>query len=363
MAKTITKQEKRMIGKEVFDRLLETRYDVKVKEEVAQKYGVSATTIYKAFNEYKNAVVEPKPTFAELELLEQYIYERFRERNNNLKSYKLAEEILKSNEEGLLALLDKYGISQLISKINMYIKDKPEEKDNIALLNEIKVNLIKLNQKRVETRREERISEQKNRVYISNEGKNVRYKVVNIINDYLTSNDIYPHFIMRTHEVSGSSFRDYLNKFAELNDPEITGLVDIYKNELKNREEDFLHLVSEIVYMIENDSINILDFYRKSHMTINKFKTFMTVALVRHVISASTLSIINDFFDKYQFGTLTLRNIEDALNISYSYNGVSITENDIREICNKLHNENIPINRYSIILTFEEKVKNRVNIK
>ena len=52
MKREFTIDAKIEIGKYTFDKLIETGYDPKVKEEVAKEYGITVGTVYKYLREY-----------------------------------------------------------------------------------------------------------------------------------------------------------------------------------------------------------------------------------------------------------------------------------------------------------------------
>ena len=360
MKREFTIDAKIEIGQYTFNKLLETGYDLTVKDEVAKEYGITVGTVYKYLREYKERVLEPKPTYEELELFKKLA-------KNATKSFEIAEKLLISNESELLELIEKYGINTLISKINGYIKSKPDELENINKLEYIKERIKVLNEIRNSQRQKERqeeATEKRTQVHsdlLNNEAKNHLSKVVKSIKEYLESSDYYPNYIFNKNMKSVRNITTYFKKLETSPEPELRKLINDYYEELEKRGKEFAVLACNIDKFIYENNPNIMEFYRLTHMTINKFKTFLRIAVVRKQLSSYVESSINNYFDKYIIGSYSLPNLEEALKINYEYNGVIMSDEDIKNICMELAQNNIPINKNTIIYTFEEKVNGKVN--
>lgn len=361
MKREFTVEERIKIGQVAFNKLLETNYDLSVKDEIARKYGIVPATVQKYIREYKERVLEPKPTYEELVLFKKLA-------KNSTKSFEMAERLLSASDEEITKLLSKYGKSLLIFKINDYIKSKPEEKENIAKLEYIKerievLNEIRLNDRKVarDLKKEEKQSKMYLNVANGSDNENKLNQIVKGIREYINSEDYYPNYIFQKNGISSRDLSSYLKEIRNSKVPTLNILINTYFEELQKREVAFLELVAEVYKVIEEKSPNILEFYRMTHMSINKFKTFLKVANAHKKINGFTLDFFNNYFDKYIIGSYGLPNLEEALKINYEYNGVAITPEDIKSICQELYQNKIPINRNSIIYTFEEKVSSKVN--
>ena len=361
MKREFTIDAKIEIGKYTFDKLIETGYDPKVKEEVAKEYGITVGTVYKYLREYKERILEPKPTYEELELFKKLA-------KNATKSFEIAEKLLIASDEEITKLIDKYGKGLLISKINDYIKSKPEEKENIARLEYVKERIEVLNEIRLNSRKAVRDlekAEKQSEMYLNiangSDNENKLNKIVKVIREYINSEEYYPNYIFQKNGIFSKDLSSYIKEIRDSKVPTLNRLIDTYYEELQKREVAFLELVNDVFKVIEENSPNILEFYRMTHMSINKFKTFLKVANAHKKITGFTLDFFNNYFDKYIIGSYGLANLEEALKINYEYNGVAITPEDIKSICQELYQNQIPINKNSIIYTFEEKVSSKVN--
>lgn len=350
------------IGKEIFDALVKDGYGKNVKENIAEKYGLSLSFANKLLREYKERVVDPRPSFEDLKQLEKNY-------NENLYSFKLAESLLTASDEELKYMIEKYGMVFLLKKIDSYIKFKSDDFVNIAKLKEIRlklsdINNVRLNEKKIinEEKREEKKEELYNGLInntISSDNKlNV---VVNAIREYISGDDYYPNYIFRKKGITSNHLSKYLKSLKDSGKKELVSLVSEYFDVLAVRELEFAALITDVVNLIEEKNPNILDFYRLTHMSINKFKTFLRVSIVRRSVSSYTEGVINNFLERYIIGSVGISNLDEALDIFYEYNGVLMTSADIKDICIDLFNNNIPINKNSIVFSFEEKVKNKMN--
>lgn len=361
MKREFTVEERIKIGQVAFNKLLETNYDLSVKDEIARKYGIVPATVQKYIREYKERVLEPKPTYEELELFKKLA-------KNSTKSFEMAERLLSASDEEITKLLDKYGKSLLIFKINDYIKSKTEEKENIVSLEYIKERIEVLNEIRLNNRKAVRDlekAEKQSEMYLNiangSDNENKLNHIVKSIREYLNSEEYYPNYIFQKNGIFSRDLSSYIKEIRDSKEPTLNILIDTYFEELQKREVAFLELVKDVYKVIEEKNHNILEFYRMTHMSINKFKTFLKVANAHKKITGLTLDLFNNYFDKYIIGSYGLPNLEEALKINYEYNGVAITPEDIKSICQELYQNKIPINKNSIIYTFEEKVNNKVN--
>ena len=71
-----TREQKLNIGKETFYKLIETEYGENVRDEIAKKYGISASLLSTYLSMFKKNVVEPKPTEEEIQILNNYYQRR-----------------------------------------------------------------------------------------------------------------------------------------------------------------------------------------------------------------------------------------------------------------------------------------------
>lgn len=351
-----TLEEKIKIGQETFYRLLETEYGENVRNEMAEKYGLNAPSISTCLNMFKNHVVEPKPSMEELLILEKYYTKRCQKlysKNGNgaSKKYAVANALLQAKtDEDFLELLNNYNTTYIRYQVEDYIKDFPNNKDLIMAKFE---KLIILKNKNLTKKIEEKKQDS---------DKNKDIKVVEAIKAYLESDDCYPNYIFNSYKVENSSFNEIVKKAKEENKTDILDLLRNYSKTVDERELEFKNLCLEVLNGVNSDKFNILDFYRLTHMPIRKFMLFMRVAAYRHLIGGSMVEKINKFMKKNYYGSYTYKNIDEAIqNINYNYGGVELTPEMIASISSELFEQDIPIDRNSIILTFQEKINQRVN--
>lgn len=348
-----TKLEQIKIGQDTFYRLLETEYGESVREEMAQKYGVTKDRISTYLNMFKRNIVEPKPTEEELNILENYYSKRLQKlyplkKNNSTKGYAVALSLLKATtEEDYKIIYENYNIYYVKSCVKEYCEKFP---DSETLLMAKFEKLLILRQKNQKPENKEATKE------------SPYDRITNLINAYLKSNDHYPNYIFKRYRVDNRDIREILNKAKNENNEKVLNLIEEYRKTLQERELNFKELCLNLSDMIENNQINILDFYRLTHMPINKFKMFIRVANLRHQINGETYVKIEKFLDKYYFGSHGFETVDEAIqNINYSYNDEELTPEMIKTICAELFEQDIPIDRNSIVLTFQEKVNQRVN--
>lgn len=348
-----TIEERIKIGQETFYRLLETEYGENVRDEMAKKYGVTIGNISTYLNMFKINIIEPKPTEEELNILQNYYSKRLQKlyplKNNGVtKNYSVALSLLKATtEEDYKTIYENYNKYYVKSCIKEYCEKFPDSETLLMAKFEKLLILIQKNQK----------PENKE---ITKESSYDR--ITNLINAYLNSNDYYPNYIFKRYRIDNGDIRNILKKAKEENNEKVLNLIEEYRKTLQKRELDFKKLCLNLYYMIENNQINILDFYRLTHMPINKFKMFIRVANLRHQISGDVYLKIDNFLSKYYLGSHSYETINEAIeNLNYNYNGNELDSEMIKTICAELFEQDIPIDRNSIILTFQEKVNQRVN--
>ena len=348
-----TKLEQIKIGQDTFYRLLETEYGESVRDEMAQKHGVTKEKISTYLNMFKRNIVAPKPTEEELNILENYYSKRLEKlyplkKKGTSKGYAVALSLLKApTEEDYKMIYENYNIHYVKSCVKEYCEKFP---DSETLLMAKFEKLLILRQKNQEPENKEATKE------------SPYDRITNLINAYLKSNDHYPNYIFKRYGVDNGYIRNILKKAKDENNENVLNLIEEYRKTLQERELNFKELCLNLSDMIENNQINILDFYRLTHMPINKFKMFIRVANLRHQISGEICVKLEKFLNKYYLGSYSFETADEATqNINYNYNGEELTPEMIKTICAELFEQDIPIDRNSIILTFQEKINQRVN--
>lgn len=313
-----TLEEKIKIGQETFYRLLETEYGENVRSEMALKYGLNATYISTCLNMFKNHVVEPKPSMEEILILEKYYTKRCQKlysKNGNgaSKKYEVANTLLQAKtDDDFLELLNNYNTTYIRYQVEDYVKDFPNDKDLIMAKFEKLIILKNANLAK-------KMEEEKHDIDSNKEAK-------------------------------------------EENKTDVLALLRTYSKTVDERELEFKNLCLDVCNGINSEKFNILDFYRLTHMPVKKFMLFMRVAAYRHLIGGSMVEKINKFMKKNYYGSYTYKNIDEAIqNINYNYGGVELTPEMIASISSELFEQDIPIDRNSIILTFQEKINQKVN--
>ncbi len=356
MAKYYTFEERIKIGQETFYRLLETEYGENVRNEMAEKYGLSVGYISTCLNMFKNHVVEPKPSMEELLILEKYYQKRLTRTYANKdkvsrREFPIVKVLLTDlTDEELSTLINRYTLGYIKKTIDEYLVVHPEDKDKF---NSLVTRLEKIHENTKEERKNERDSQ------TSTERKET---IVSVINEFLNGNDVYPNYVFGKNNVSADKFKNWI-KFSNLpGNEDIKELLGLYTKELKLRETLFVNTLRELVNHIALDDLNTLDFYRKTQMPINKFRFFVHVARRRKLIDDNVLNILEDYTYKIGMGSYQYNSLEELKNsLNYNYNGVELTPEIIDNLCLELKNENIPINKSTVICLFQEKNSDKVN--
>lgn len=328
------------VGKDLFERLYETRYASGVREEIAKKYNIPVSMANNMLSFYKNRKEEPKPTKEQLEDMKKYSQAKFA-RTNFPKD--IVEIMLGATDEELKDIVKEYSLYRLNYKIEYRKLRNESERETLELL-----------QKRMEKINQE-LEQAKD---VLNPYELELYDTV--FNEYLNGKDYYPNYVFARYNVSKNLFTRWINLIKINNDKQRSELLNNYYKEMKIRELDFSILVHDVYKMIIEEDKNILDFYKMTHMTINKFKSFMMLGEEHNLIPEEEKNTINNFFDLYIVGAYSLANLEEAYKIVYEYNGINMTKEDIKNICMELVEQEIPVTKNSIILTFEEKINNNV---
>ena len=234
--------------------------------------------------------------------------------------------------------------------IDEYIVVHPEDKDK---LNNLVTKLDNIHESKKEERKNERDSQ------TSTERKET---IVSVINEFLNGNDVYPNYVFGKNNVSADKFKNWI-KFSNLpGNEDIKELLGLYTKELKLREALFVNNLRDLVNHIALDDLSTLDFYRKTQMPINKFRFFVHVARRRKLIDDNVLNILEDYTYKIGMGSYQYNSLEELKNsLNYNYNGVELTPEIIDNLCLELKNENIPINKSTVICLFQEKNSDKVN--
>lgn len=351
-----TKSEKLNIGKETFYRLLETEYGENVREDISKKYGLSASQLSTYLSMFKNNIVEPKPTEEEIQILNNY-YQRRMTKNYNRenitikKDYKLVKELLSSlNDQELKLILDRYDYHYIKKQIEEYLLVKPLDRERLTII------LNKLSDMRTNSKnsiREEKINS------LNNEKKEY---IKTVLNEFLNCNDIYPNYVFNKYNLTMVKFNSWI-KLSELPENEdLRRLLNSYYKELKYRELAFVKMIKDLVANNSLDNLNILDFYRMFHMSMNKFKFFVRVAKNRELINNESATMIDNYLFKHTIGSYQYKDLNELKNnLNYNYNGVELTSEYIDEIVRELSIENIPITVSTIIALFQEKNNYKVN--
>ena len=356
MNKRYSIDEKIKIGQETFYRLIETEYGENVKEEMMKKYGIDATKLSTFLNMFKRHIVDPKPTEEELMILEKYYQKRLTRSYANRekvsrREFPLVKLLLSElSDEELSTLIDRYTLGYIKKTIDEYIVVHPEDKDK---LNSLVTRLEKVHETNKEERKKERDSQ------TGTEGKET---IVSVINEFLNGNDVYPNYVFGKNNVNADKFKNWINVSNLPGNEDIKELLGLYTKELKLRESLFVNTLRELVNRIALDDLSTLDFYRKIQMPINKFRFFEHVARRRKLIDDNVLNILEDYTYKIGMGSYQYNSLEELKNnLNYNYNGVELTPEIIDNLCLELKNENIPINKSTVICLFQEKNSDKVN--
>ena len=356
MNKRYSIDEKIKIGQETFYRLIETEYGENVKEEMMNKYGLSASRLSTFLNMFKRNIVEPKPTEEEIIILDKYYQKRLTKSYANRdkvsrREFPLVKALLTGlTDEELSTLIDRYTLGYIKKTIDEYIVVHPEDKDK---LNNLVTKLDNIHENNKEERKIERDSQ------FNNDKKEI---IISVINEFLNGNDVYPNYVFSKNNISAEKFKNWI-KFSNLpGNEDIKELLGLYTKELKLRESLFVNTLRELVNHIALDDLNTLDFYRKTQMPINKFRFFVHVARRRKLIDDNVLNILEDYTYKIGMGSYQYNSLEELKNsLNYNYNGVELTPEIIDNLCLELKNENIPINKSTVICLFQEKNSDKVN--
>lgn len=356
MAKYYTFEERIKIGQETFYRLLETEYGENVRNEMAEKYGLSVAYISTCLNMFKNHVVEPKPSMEELLILEKYYQKRLTKTYANRdkvsrREFPIVKVLLTDlTDEELFTLINRYTLGYIKKTIDEYIVVHPEDKDK---LNSLVTRLEKIHENNKEERKFERNSQ------FNNDKKEI---IISVINEFLNGNDVYPNYVFSKNNISAEKFKNWIKVSNLPGNEDIKELLGLYTKELKLRESLFVNTLRELVNHIALDDLSTLDFYRKTQMPINKFRFFVHVARRRKLIDDNVLNILEDYTYKIGMGSYQYKSLEELKNsLNYNYNGVELTPEIIDNLCLELKNENIPINKSTVICLFQEKNSDKVN--
>ena len=356
MEKKYTIQEKIKIGQETFYRLIETEYGENVKEEMMNKYGINASRLSTFLNMFKRNIVEPKPTEEEIIILDKYYQKRLTRGYANRdkvsrREFPLVKALLTGlTDEELSTLIDRYTLGYIKKTIEEYIVVHPEDKDK---LNNLVTKLDNIHESNKEERKIERDSQ------FNNDKKEI---IISVINEFLNGNDVYPNYVFNKNNISAEKFKNWIKVSNLPGNEDIKELLGLYTKELKLREALFVNTLRELVNHIALDDLSTLDFYRKTQMPINKFRFFVHVARRRKLIDDNVLNILEDYTYKIGMGSYQYNSLEELKNnLNYNYNGVELTPEIIDNLCLELKNENIPINKSTVICLFQEKNSDKVN--
>lgn len=333
------------VGKETFEELLKSKYSYDIKENIAKKYNITVNTVSNLLSKYRNRTEEPKPTKEQQDLA--LYYARLAEKRGASTPKNMIDILLGADDKELEELLKRYSFTNLINKLDYY---KVRNIDQTELIEQIKIRLTNIHEKT-------------KLIYLDNPDINELELFDKVMNEYLNSTDYYPNYVYTKNNISKKTFMKWIKAIKENNDEQRSNILNKYYDTMKEREIEFSLLVQELYKLLQTKQITILDFYKLSHMTINRFKSFMKLAIEHNLIPKEEETTINNFFDLYIVGSYTLTNIEEAYKINYEYNGINLTKEEIKNICLELLDKNIPITKNSIILTFEEKINDKMNTK
>lgn len=259
-------------------------------------------------------------------------------------------------------MMKKYGIdaTRLSTFLNMFkrhiVEPKPTEEELMILEKYYQKRLTRLEKIHENTKEERKIERDSQ---FNNDKKEI---IISVINEFLNGNDVYPNYVFGKNNVSADKFKNWI-KFSNLpGNEDIKELLGLYTKELKLRESLFVNTLRELVNHIALDDLNTLDFYRKTQMPINKFRFFVHVARRRKLIDDNVLNILEDYTYTIGMGSYQYNSLEELKNsLNYNYNGVELTPEIIDNLCLELKNENIPINKSTVICLFQEKNSDKVN--
>lgn len=333
------------VGKETFEELLNSQYSYDIKDNIAKKYNISKNVVSNLLSKYRNRTEEPKPTKEQIELANKYAL--LSERRGASTPKNMIDILLGANDKELEELLQRYSYTNLINKLDYY---KVRNQEQTEIVEQIKIRLTNIHEKT-------------KLIYLDNTIKNELEIFDKAMNEYLNSKDYYPNYIFVKNNVSKKMFMNWIKIIKENNDIERTNILNKYYDTMKEREVEFSLLTQELYKLIKTKQPTILDFYKLAHMTINRFKSYMKLGIEHNLIPKEEENTINNFFDLYIVGSYSLSNLEEAYKINYEYNEVKLTKEEIKNICMELLENDIPITKNSIILTFEEKIKNKMNTK
>lgn len=347
-----TEKEKIMIGKDVFNELLRTKYDLDVISEMQIEYGVSQTYIYNCFNKYKFRFIAPCPTPEEIKLLDDYASISKAEKFNKLKSNHLSKKLelllnINSVDE-LIELRKTYNLRELKVTAERYIYNNN---------NEISENLKKKLLLLQELNNVEKSKKHQNKDILSSPKDNIESenysKIEMAVRDYLESNDYYPHYFFAKYGFINRTYNNFLNYIKSYN-PE---LYHKYQIELSKRDVEFSLLINLLSNKISDSTLHYsyLDFLRDINMNDKKFKLFLDTARRRVVIPTVVYESINNYLEINKVGSLKL-DLNNALKLKYMYQNVIMTSEDIKEIYDYLNENDIQVCRNTIYLCFEDKV-------
>ena len=358
MNKRYTREDKIKIGQETFYRLIETEYGENVREEMMKKYGINANKLSRCLSLFKNNVVEPKPTEDELMILDKFYQNRIMKKNlsnpNGLKKeYPLIKLLLSGlNSEDLNNIIERYNLSYVKRIVNEYVTIYPDAKNELTNI------LFKLDE--INTHKKEERKNERDKEFIS-----VRKEyVIKVINEFLNSKDIYPNYIFGKYNVDKDTFKDWLKLSDLTGNEDLKELLKSYNKELKLREALFVNELKNLNNLIVLGDLSLLNFYRSTHMPLNKFKFFMYLARRRGLIDNETFVTLDNYIKRIEFGSYQYNSLEELKEgLNYNYNGVQLSPNIIDQLCVELNEEDIPINRNTIISLFQEEINKKLNKK
>lgn len=330
--KRIKDKQKIELGKLVYETLLANNLDKNSLSDLTVRYNVKLATLLAAERAYRSRIVDPKPTKEQEKLYVSLKYEktkRFSVVDSLLEAYDKDEEIDK--------YLAKYGVQKLQSIIDSY---RVSSKDYLQNKGKIEVICLKIKLRH----EQERLA--KKPVQEMNAALNKTDKAMNVLKEYMNGKEVFIRLLLQRSRMSINFFHtnlQYLPQYQE------------FLRESPLREVEFINKISEIVNKI-GKGFSILDFYILVNMDEALFRESLMYAFDCDLIPYAIYKKVDDFL-KINLIDDEIISKEEALKISYSYNGINMDEKYVLVILDYLDKNDVPLNRTNVILAFEKMVK------
>lgn len=328
-----------LLGKEAYEALIESHYDMAGLKPIMNKFFVGEATLIDYIRKYRQRVVEPKPT------LEQEIeYNDGVNRHN--KTYKIIYDLLDA------------PLDELDDKIKLYSKE--------VLLDRLEKFKKSLAAKKYAYQLEilpDKIVEVFERGYdVDGYSSPVAKKFGDILEEYILSDYYTITTILIKKDVVMAAFDATANRYKD-SDPKFKAIYEKYLVVSKERQDKFLALIQAIFdKMRQNKFYNLVDLCMDIDTTIDDFLFMLNRTAKLGFISVGMAKNVNDMIGKYASGnSRTTMNQEKLDALKYTYNGVTLTPELKKEIVTFLNLYNAPITSITIVLTFEKYVRGEIN--